>query len=231
MEEKIIKEILSLKRDNINELLELLESPIEKLLILYLLKYFEKSLSTSEFFSSHPNQIGINGFHYITEDDPLNKNTWGKIIGISINYFTVGFTLGRGVSGKTNHEKRVPNLLKAPDGNSFTQMQMLHIIPQYKVQIGSSFFRLDFAFLLYENIDHDFSLVKKIGVECDGYEYHSDKNQFKKDRERLRKLELDDWVIIPFSGSEINRYQYNKNEFPQEIFKILSLLGFGFHSA
>lgn len=229
MEERILRDILSIKKDNIKELLALTESPIEKLFMLYLLKYFENSLATSDFISYQTKKTEINGFHYLTGDDPFKKDTWGKIIGISINYFTVGFTLQVGSGNKHNYEKREPNLLKAPNGNHFTQMQMLHIYPQYKIQNESSFFRLDFAFLLYENADHDFSLVKKIGIECDGYDYHSDKDQFKKDRERLRKLELNGWSIIPFSGSEINGYQYNENAFPKEIYKILTLLGFGFH--
>lgn len=41
-------------------------------------------------------------------------------------------------------------------------------------------------------------------VECDGYMYHSDKNSFKKDRIRDRKLKEIGFDVFRFSGSEIN---------------------------
>lgn len=51
----------------------------------------------------------------------------------------------------------------------------------------------------------DFALpAKKIGIELDGYAWHSDRETFTKDRARQRELELDGWRLIRFSGSEIN---------------------------
>jgi len=44
----------------------------------------------------------------------------------------------------------------------------------------------------------------KIGVELDGYEYHSTKEQFVADRKRQRALEMEGWRIIRFSGSEVH---------------------------
>lgn len=50
----------------------------------------------------------------------------------------------------------------------------------------------------------DFALPeKKIGIELDGYAWHSSREAFTKDRERQRNLELNGWRIIRFSGSEI----------------------------
>lgn len=49
----------------------------------------------------------------------------------------------------------------------------------------------------------DFALPdKKIGIELDGYAWHSSREAFTKDRERQRDLELAGWRIIRFSGSE-----------------------------
>ncbi|MFE7077902.1 DUF559 domain-containing protein [Streptomyces sp. NPDC057620] len=51
----------------------------------------------------------------------------------------------------------------------------------------------------------DFALPsKKIGIELDGYAWHSSREAFTKDRERQRALELDGWRIIRFSGAEVN---------------------------
>lgn len=51
----------------------------------------------------------------------------------------------------------------------------------------------------------DFALPdRKIGIELDGYSWHSSPEAFTRDRARQRELELDGWRIIRFSGSEIN---------------------------
>ena len=65
------------------------------------------------------------------------------------------------------------------------------IKPQHEVFDGR--YRLDFALP-----------DKKIGIELDGYAWHSDRETFTKDRARQRELELDGWRLIRFSGSEIN---------------------------
>lgn len=51
----------------------------------------------------------------------------------------------------------------------------------------------------------DFALPdRKIGVELDGYAYHSSPEAFTRDRARQRNIERAGWRIIRFSGSEIN---------------------------
>lgn len=52
----------------------------------------------------------------------------------------------------------------------------------------------------------DFALPEiNLGIELDGYEYHSSKDAFTKDRQRERYLRSIGWDIIRFSGSEIHR--------------------------
>lgn len=49
----------------------------------------------------------------------------------------------------------------------------------------------------------DFALpAQRIGIEIDGYAYHSDKETFTRDRKRQRELELAGWRIVRFSGKE-----------------------------
>ena len=50
----------------------------------------------------------------------------------------------------------------------------------------------------------DFALPsKKIGIELDGYEFHSDKDTFTRDRQRGRELQRLGWRVIRFSGREV----------------------------
>lgn len=62
----------------------------------------------------------------------------------------------------------------------------------YQYNVPGLPYRLDFAMP-----------VQKIAIELDGHEYHSDKQQFTKDRQRQRVLEAIGWRFIRFSGSEI----------------------------
>jgi very-short-patch-repair endonuclease len=50
----------------------------------------------------------------------------------------------------------------------------------------------------------DFALPdEKIGIEVDGYAYHSDPFTFTQDRQRQREIEEDGWRFIRFSGKEV----------------------------
>jgi len=45
----------------------------------------------------------------------------------------------------------------------------------------------------------------KIVVECDGFQFHSNKQSFENDRARDRLLQINGYRVIRFSGTEINR--------------------------
>lgn len=64
------------------------------------------------------------------------------------------------------------------------------IYPQFDVP--GFRYRVDFAFP-----------QDKVAIELDGYEYHNSKEQFTKDRQRQRDMELAGWRFVRFSGSEI----------------------------
>lgn len=66
--------------------------------------------------------------------------------------------------------------------------QLTGLVTQHKV----GRYRLDFAIP-----------DRLIGIEIDGYAYHSDKDAFVRDRARQRDLEADGWRIIRFAGSEV----------------------------
>ena len=43
----------------------------------------------------------------------------------------------------------------------------------------------------------------KIAIYCDGYEHHSERDPFQKDRQQSRDLQLQGWCVLRFAGREI----------------------------
>ena len=43
----------------------------------------------------------------------------------------------------------------------------------------------------------------RIAIYCDGYEFHSERNPFQKDRQQSRDLQLQGWCVLRFAGREI----------------------------
>lgn len=71
------------------------------------------------------------------------------------------------------------------------------IFIQAPLQLGDRNIRLDLAIV---------GNGWKIALECDGHEYHErTKEQAARDRSRDRALQLKGWVVLRFTGSEINR--------------------------
>jgi len=54
---------------------------------------------------------------------------------------------------------------------------------------------------IYVPANDDFNIV----VECDGFQYHSDKGSFVSDRQRDRALKANGFEVVRFSGTEIYR--------------------------
>lgn len=231
MSNKIVNQILSVKERQIRKLLSLTESPIEEIFLAYLIKYVEESLSTVLKFN-------IQGMSYLMDVD-VDEDAFTvdeSIAGITlVNAHTVYNLRVSPSEGrhfkmeKNDYTERDPKFLIdcGYDGRK-TIMQILEIIPQYKVFVDGRNYRLDFAFMLYENYRHQKDLVKKVAIECDGHEYHSDKKVFTRDRERYRKLLSKNWVIFPFSGCEINNN--SSDYYYKEFDKIFRVLRFGRYS-
>ena len=43
----------------------------------------------------------------------------------------------------------------------------------------------------------------QIAIYCDGYEFHSERDPFQKDRQQSRELQLQGWCVLRFAGREI----------------------------
>ena len=68
----------------------------------------------------------------------------------------------------------------------------LKLVPQWKIFTATANYRVDFA------LPED-----KIGIELDGHEFHSTKEQRTHDAQRDRALQLAGWKIIRFTGTEV----------------------------
>lgn len=75
------------------------------------------------------------------------------------------------------------------------EMRMDRSLDRFKpnVEVMGGRYRIDFA-----------DIHTLIGVEIDGYAYHSDKDTFVNDRQRQRALEQDGWRLIRFAGVEVH---------------------------
>lgn len=89
------------------------------------------------------------------------------------------------------------------------------VIPQYIVSYSQNY-RIDFAILCEHLKNGQAHKFTKIAIECDGFAYHSSKEDLTKDNSRNRELTLNDWKVYRFSGSEI----YNSDR--QKIDKLFS---------
>lgn len=76
------------------------------------------------------------------------------------------------------------------------QQQALDLVyplsPQHPIKDGR--YRLDFAFPPLQ-----------VGIELDGYTYHSDREAFTRDRQRQREIEAQGWRVLRFSGDELRK--------------------------
>jgi len=77
-------------------------------------------------------------------------------------------------------------------------------IPQVKVpELEGG--RVDLLLWRYAWMHEKYRFDRKLVVECDGYEYHKDKNKFERDRKRDRVLKANSFEVMRFAGSEIHR--------------------------
>jgi hypothetical protein len=99
----------------------------------------------------------------------------------------------------------------------------IEIKPQFKVYNKSNvkkYFLLDFGVFLYKKGRNQFEkeLIKKFSIECDGYEFHSEKEHIIKDNIRNRKILEQDFHTIRYLGREI------KDLTDDDIFTLLDIL-------
>lgn len=84
------------------------------------------------------------------------------------------------------------------------------LIPQHQVKAGGRNYRLDFSvttpnYTLLEEARLCGITAPHIAIELDGHDFHErTKEQVAERNERDRDLQADGWVVLHFSGSEVN---------------------------
>ena len=72
-----------------------------------------------------------------------------------------------------------------------------YIVPQYK----TGRYRLDLAIFFVAG-EHD-DLIK-IDLECDGKDYHSSRDQMRRDEIRNKDLVRDGWIVLRYAGGSLH---------------------------
>lgn len=187
----------------IEEHTKLCESEIEKLFMINLIYYFfEEKFDYNKKSKSHeylyfddfkPFYIfkGEENYEEYKYDERIDETgCLCKIIGI--------------IMTETRNE------MKLDSNNEWVLTQITNdyaFIPQYKVKIDKVRYRIDIGLLF--TMKNNFKIIKeqKIAIECDGFEFHSTKEQIINDSKRTRELMKIGWKTIRYAGSEINQWR------------------------
>jgi very-short-patch-repair endonuclease len=193
--------ILSIQENNINALLSICESEIERLFLINIIYYvfsWESTISSSfclEFYLLSPwKKVKENRFviDEASEDYQILKKLEQKGVIIRHEYDPQNYYHVIGFSFK---ESTLWN------GSEI----YLKILPQYEYRCKSNDkeYRLDFAIFSYKMENKKKMQEYKICIECDGHDNHKSREQRTYDGIRSRALQLDDWKVIRYTGSEI----------------------------
>jgi hypothetical protein len=222
-------------KQRLDDLLSFCDSPIEKIMLLHLMNYFGQHRTG-----------GIRDFtdleFLVDEIDPwdpelsvLEKRELTEKVkrySYRLNFFyekvygfKVRMTSGEGISGEDFNR-----------GNFKLIGRELEIYPQKAFDIEGKKYRIDIALILnrieykslkdfYNSNGNDIIEIKKVAIECDGYEFHSTREQITNDNIRMRKLESKGWRVLRYSGSELYRLE-STDKFHGLFNEIIEILNF-----
>lgn len=236
MEEKIRKLVTSIVNTyvedfkfKLDEVVSMGESPIEKLMILQLLNYFQKfdkksiDDDTSKFTSIEFIEEELCLFNFPDDDEPLS-NYQLKVLAEKAKKFKYRYK--NGLCYKYIGFKCTLNKFE-PSSNSMI-IRDIEIRPQYYQFFNDNHNKIDIAFILKRrNWFNDDKIIeeRKIAIECDGYDYHSSPSQKREDDVRSRKLKRAGWKdIVRYSGSEIYHTNNNLNHMDYNFEEIMDII-------
>ena len=189
-----IASILDSQNKQLNALLNLCESEIEKWFLVKVLNYISiRPYEYSYSFLCEPTETElVNGKEYLkTERGYYSDANWGvNITGLKID-----------------------NKIKGT---------FYHVFPQKEIFIDKYFsgkkYRLYFSIEKYSMKNTD-QVLKFYCIECDGHEFHSTKEQISSDNSRLRQmLLLQNFITLRYSGSEL--FKWDKEEIGLFLFNL-----------
>ncbi len=180
-QKRLLESIKKRFQDNIQLIVDICESEIERIFLLKIVDYTLK----------RPDCLSIS---FVLKETLTNTINGRDVIVSDVNYFTpswFGFLCGFRIT------------------NSITNTY-IEIFPQEKIEypkhdniLETVKYRLDFGIYKYSEGDSK-TILKKYCVECDGFEYHNTKEQIKKDNQRMRNILLiQDYTTLRYLGTEI----------------------------
>ena len=188
MKDQLIKSIQQSFEKSIQLIISICESEIEKIFILKLINYVLK----------RPDRYNL-GF--------LLLETETKIVGgKEVTTSEVNFQMPDGFGYLCG--LRINNLISQTFIDIFPQHKETFIKGGKMLQTIN--YRLDFAVFKYSILNPK-QILKKYCIECDGYDFHSSKDQIKSDNNRIRDLLLrHDYTTMRYLGTEI--YNWEESE-------------------
>jgi very-short-patch-repair endonuclease len=195
----------------IDEVLSICESEIEKLMLLHLYRYFQKFRENGDWFSRYYElefiedeiMLGdpdVSQFEDIKLKERVKKYNYRKVEHVFLK--NIGFKVkdvrSEGISIETMKTKSI--FFDDMIGREF------EVRPQYSVTIDDIEYRVDIAIILNRKMADDKIIEsRKVVLECDGYDYHSSPEQKRNDDIRTRKLKKSGWKeVLRYSGKELH---------------------------
>jgi hypothetical protein len=207
-----------------NDLLSICDSEIEKLLLIQFLRYFQvKKLDEGELLNefSFPQFILDYQFPYMYKeggDDEACEKILKEVQVKRYRFIEGCFQkyIGYQVKGNAFDKNKY-------DGQFHTTRQEICIYPQFFHWTNEKLYKIDIAFVLNRWKDNKIVETRKIALECDGYDYHSSPEQKRNDDIRARRLKLNEWKeVFRYSGKEI--VQMSNDDFDVIFSEIMTML-------
>ena len=179
----LIQSILYTYEKNISILLDICESEIERIFLLKVIDYVIKRPDRYRLSFIYEE---VETFIVDEKECVSNKvniqllNNFGRISGVRIDDYFLG-----------EHNIEI-----------YPQKE----IKYYGDNLREINYRLDFGVFVYDRNSND--LIKKNCIECDGYEYHSEKHQIIRDNERDMNISYEEnYHTIRYLGTQIVNFK------------------------
>jgi hypothetical protein len=207
-----------------NDLLSICDSEIEKLLLIHFFRYFQvkkfhelellNEFSFPQFILDYQHPFHYKDLGLTDEFERILSECNQKKYRFSENQFQKYYGFQVHGNAMDNNEF---------NGQYYTTKQEICVYPQFFQRINEKLHKIDIAIVLNRWKDNKIVETRKIALECDGYDYHSSPEQKKNDDIRARRLKLNGWKeVFRYSGKEI--VQMNEQDMDLIFSEIITML-------